>query len=401
MRITQLETIRVPMQPNLLFVVLHTDSGATGLGESFFGARAVEAYIHETVAPVLLSLESVSPESAHLALRSYLGYQSSGVETRGNAAVDIALWDLLGKEAELPLARLLGGPVFSSIGVYNTCAGPSYVRHESARQSSSNWGLGQRGDQFEDLEGFLTRPGKLALELLDDGYTAMKIWPFDRAAEASRGTDISAADLAEGLRVIEEIREVAGDRMRILLEMHGLWQGPAAAKIVRAAQPYGLYWIEDPVRPDSVHALQSVADATDTWIASGETLTGQRGFRPLLERNLLDVVTVDVMWSGGLTEARKIAALADGYGVPFAPHDCTGPVALAACAHLVMSQPNGLIQETTRAFIRTWYDEVAEGVPPISDGRLTLTDRPGHGVTLRPDLRDLPGVLVTTAAGTR
>jgi len=93
-------------------------------------------------------------------------------------------------------------------------------------------------------------------------------------------------------------------------------------------------------------------------------------------------VTVDVQWTGGLTEARKIASLADAFGVPVAPHDCTGPITLAACTHLTLSQPNGLLQETVRAFLRSWYPEVVEGMPVIENGQISLSDEPGLGVRL-------------------
>jgi L-alanine-DL-glutamate epimerase-like enolase superfamily enzyme len=100
------------------------------------------------------------------------------------------------------------------------------------------------------------------------------------------------------------------------------------------------------------------------------------------------VVTVDVQWTGGITEARKVAALADTYGVPVAPHDCTGPVSFAACLHLVMSQPNGLIQETVRAFLRTWYADLVVGLPEVVDGRITPTREPGLGLRLVDGLAD-------------
>ena len=119
-------------------------------------------------------------------------------------------------------------------------------------------------------------------------------------------------------------------------------------------------------------------------IATGETVVGRRGFMPLLAADAIDVVTVDVQWTGGLTEARKVASLADAYGIPVAPHDCTGPATLAACVHLAMSAPNGLIQETVRAFLRTWYADLVIGFPDIVDGTIAPPTRPGHGVSLRP-----------------
>jgi L-alanine-DL-glutamate epimerase-like enolase superfamily enzyme len=258
-----------------------------------------------------------------------------------------------------------------------------------------------RGSTLEDLDAFLHRPGELAQELLAEGYTAMKVWPFDRAAESSRGNFIEHRDLAQGLSIVEDIRASVGDAMDVLIEMHGLWKAPAAATILRALNDVGPYWVEDPVRPDAYDSLERLREVSVAWIASGETLTGRRAFEPLLARGLVDVATLDVMWCGGLTEARKIASMADAHDIPIAPHDCTGPVALASCAHLVMSQPNGLIQETARAFLRTWYTDLVTGVPEVVDGQVLLNESPGHGIELLPGLRDRPGVVVrsSTASG--
>ena len=206
-KIVAVETLRPAVQPNLLFLQLHTDQGVVGLGESFFGARAVEAYLHETAAAVVLAATDPAPERLARLLSPYLGYQGAGVETRGNAAVDLALWDLLGKTAGLPLVELLGGPVARSVRVYNTCAGSGYVGR-SSRQRSDNWGLpGGDAGAWEDLDGFLNRPGPLARELLQEGVTGMKIWPFDRAGEASGGNEIRPAELAEGLRIVAAVRD--------------------------------------------------------------------------------------------------------------------------------------------------------------------------------------------------
>jgi galactonate dehydratase len=388
-KITAVETIRPQIQPNLLFVRLHTDDGRIGLGEAFFGARAVEAYLHESVADVVLQTEDPTPESIAQVLTPYLGFQGAGVELRGNAAIDLALWDLLGQAAGLPLARLLGGPVRTSVPIYNTCAGPGYIG-SSTRQRSDNWGLPDDTSaverRWEDLDAFMTRPAVLARELFDEGIGGLKVWPFDRAAEATGGLTISDADLRAGLAVIEAIRSEVGLDMNLMVELHGLWSRRAATTILEALTPYRPYWVEDPMRSDAVDALQTLAASVDVPIACGETAVGRRGFGPLLRSGAIDVATVDVQWTGGLTEARKVASLADTYGIPIAPHDCTGPATLAACTHLTLASPNGLIQETVRAFLRTWYGELVEGLPEIIDGRITISSEPGHGVRLRAGL---------------
>lgn len=387
MKVTAVETLRPHIQPNLCFVRLHTDGGLVGLGEAFYGAPTVADYLHETVAPLLLGLTDPAPERVAAMLTPYVGYQGGGIEQRGNGAVDIALWDLTGQEAGLSLARLLGGPVRDRVRTYNTCAGIRYVS-ATGRQDTSNWGLPGDGDdrRYEDLDAFLHRPGLLARELWDEGIRAMKVWPFDAAAETSNGTDISSRQLAAGVGIVAAIREEVGLDMDIMVELHGLWSRPAATKIVHALTALRPYWIEDPLRADAADALGALRAEVDVPVATGETCVGRRGFLPLLQRNAVDVVTVDVGWTGGITEARKVASLADAYSVPIAPHDCTGPVSLAVGTHLVCSQPNGLIQETARSFIRTWYGQLVEGLPTMLGDQAQLPATPGHGVRLRDGL---------------
>ncbi|WP_433258373.1 mandelate racemase/muconate lactonizing enzyme family protein [Streptosporangium sp. CA-135522] len=376
-----METLRPRTQPNLLFLRLHTDSGLIGLGEAFFGARAVEAYLHESVAPALLGLADPRPEPVARRLASYVGFQGAGAETRGNGAVDIALWDLLGQQSGLPLVDLLGGAVRPSIEIYNTCAGPGYVG-SSTRQESDNWGL--RAGRYEDLNAFLTQPARLARELLDEGLGGMKIWPFDQAAERTGGTDISRAELDQGLGIVEAIRAEVGLDMRLMIELHGLWNRPSAEKIIAGLEPYQPFWVEDPLRSDDVEGYARLESGVP--VAAGETAVGRRGFKPLLDSGRVDILTLDVQWTGGITEARKVACLADAYGVPVAPHDCTGPATLASCVHFVCAQPNGLIQETVRAFLRTWYANLVTGLPPVTGGVIRPSQEPGHGVRLREDL---------------
>jgi L-alanine-DL-glutamate epimerase-like enolase superfamily enzyme len=179
--------------------------------------------------------------------------------------------------------------------------------------------------------------------------------------------------------------------MDVMVELHALWSPAAATKICRALAPLRPYWVEDPIRSDAIDALSSLRERCEVPIAVGESCTGRRGFLPLLQRGLIDVATVDVGWTGGLTEATKIASLADLFGVAVAPHDCTGPVALAVGTHLSTSQPNGLIQETVRAFLNTWYGQFAEGFPQVQDGMISPGGGSGHGVRLRPELINRPG----------
>ncbi len=386
MKITKLETIRLGEFPNILWVRLYTDEGLVGLGETFMGAAAVEAYLHEWVGPKLIGKNPLHIEARNKDITGYLGWRGSGVETRGNSAVDIALWDIFGKAANMPLHTALGGKSRDSIRVYNTCAGYRYVR-STQNQHSKNWGIDSKPQgPYEDLDGFLYRADEVAQSLLNEGITGMKIWPFDPAAEASDGHYISDEDLKKALIPFEKIRSAVGDKMDIMVEFHSLWRLPMAQKIARALKPYNTFWHEDAIRMDSLDLLKQYAPHTDALICASETLSYKWGFKDYLQSGVAGVVMLDLSWCGGLSEARKIASMADAWQLPIAPHDCTGPVIWAASTHLSLHAPNALIQESVRAFYSGWYKELVTELPIVQNGQISLNDKPGHGLELLPDL---------------
>ncbi|MBV8941312.1 MAG: mandelate racemase/muconate lactonizing enzyme family protein [Solirubrobacterales bacterium] len=386
MRVTQIDTIRVGAFPNLVHTVVHTDQGLTGLGETFFFADAVEAHVHDVVAEYLLGADPAAIERHAAALRGYVGAASSGAEMRAASAVDIALWDLRGKALEQPLCDLLGGRSRDEIRTYNTCAGERYIRGRSA-QAVKNWGLhGRSNGRHEDLEAFLNDPEGLARSLLNAGTTGMKIWPFDPYAEATQGHDISRAQLDRALEPIRRIRAAVGSEMDVMIELHALWDVPAAARIVSALDALDPYWVEDPVCVTSADALAEVQRATHVPIAAGETLTGLPDFRDMLVRDGARIVIFDVGWMGGITTARKVAALAESHERPVAPHDCTGPVVYAAATHLSLHLPNAILQESVRAFWDGWYREFVTALPVIERGMVSAPPGPGLGLELRPEV---------------
>ena len=384
MKITALETIRIAERPNLIWVQVHTDQGLIGLGETFFGAGSVEAHLHDTIAPQVIGRDPLEIDKLSADLVGYLGFRSSGAEVRGNSAFDIALWDIFGKATGQPIAQLLGGFTRREIRTYNTCAGSDYVKKTSG-QVTSNYGLGQNS-AFDDLNGFLHRADELAQELLENGITAMKIWPFDAAAEQSRGQYISAADIDKALDPFEKIRRAVGHKMDIMVEFHGLWQLLPAMQIARALTPYQTFWHEDPIKMDSLSSLKRYAEASPAPISASETLASRWGFRDLLETGVAGVVMMDLSWCGGLSEARKIAAMAEAWHLPIAPHDCTGPVVLCASTHLSLNAPNALVQESVRAFYNGWYRDLVTALPTVKNGMITVPPGPGLGMELHPDL---------------
>ncbi len=390
MKVSRIDTLRIDEFPNLLFLEVHADEGLAGLGETFFGARAVEAYVHESVAPYLLGKDPLHIDKHAKELYGYLGYASSGAETRGNSAVDIALWDLFGKASGQPLYQLLGGASRESIRTYNTCAGYRYVR-EAPRQEVSNWGLPEEAEgPYEDLDAFLNHPGELAESLLSEGITGMKIWPFDPYAEASGGHYISDENLRKALEPFRKIREAVGGRMDIMVEFHSLWDLPTAKKIARALEEFEPFWYEDPVKADNLDSLAEFARSTSVPVTASETLTGRHAFRQLMEKRAAEVVMLDLSWCGGVGEAKKIATMAEAHHLPVAPHDCTGPVVLTASTHLSINQPNALVQETVRAYYTGWYGELVTDLPKVADGFVTPPGGAGLGTELLPSLRERP-----------
>ncbi|MEY3705016.1 MAG: hypothetical protein RLY29_388 [Actinomycetota bacterium] len=385
MKISSVKPFVHPDFPNLVYVEVTTDEGIVGLGESYYFGSTVAHFINEFAGPAILGKDPLDRESISKTLTTYVGYNSSGVETRARSAIDIALWDIAGKIANKPIYRLIGGDSPRPLRIYNTCAGKEYMR--KSNQGSKSWGLDNESNTYEDLRAFMSDAGSLAKELLSEGVTAMKIWPFDLFSEKNWGSEISAADLKSGLAPIEKIRAAVGSRMDIMVELHALWSPKAAKEIMTALKEYEIYWVEDPIYPDNLDELESLRGDGMPPIAHGETIASRKRVETLVKRNLIDVLTLDLSWCGGLTEGLHFAELARANGVKIAPHDCTGPVGLTIGAHLSTADENALIQETVRAAYRTWYPHLVDGLPEINGGTLALSESAGLGLRLREDFR--------------
>ncbi|HEX4424786.1 MAG TPA: mandelate racemase/muconate lactonizing enzyme family protein, partial [Terriglobales bacterium] len=223
MKITAVETIYVPRGVSVhvgaityLWVRIHTDEGLIGLGESYPNAEAEAAIVHTRLAAVLLGKDPSSIDKlwADMFLAvSYSGW--AGAEMRAISAVDIALWDLMGKAANQPIYKMLGGASRESIRIYNTCY---------------------------DRVDFNKEPAKLARELLASNVRAMKIWPFDGIARENGGNYISAEQLKRAIEPLRLIREEVGEEMEVAIEFHGFWNLPSAIRIAKALEPYRPMW---------------------------------------------------------------------------------------------------------------------------------------------------------------
>jgi galactonate dehydratase len=383
MKITRIETIWIDEQPNTLWVRLHTDDGLIGLGETYYTPRAVSAIIHDVFATLLLGRSPLDIENHWTNLFSTVNFFGfAGAETRAISAVDVALWDIVGQYTGQPIYNLLGGRNRERVPVYNTCVSHGHI------QDFHRW-------RYEN------RTGELAAELLQQGIKAMKIWPFDQFG-ASLGGPIgqragaeavgpvthflSKEDLKKGLSYVEDIRRAVGDKMEIAIEGHARWNLPEAVKIARALEPYDILWLEEIIPPDNIDAYARLKAETRVPLCVSERLFTRFGFRQVVEKHVADMVMPDMAWTGGITETRKICALADTYYLPVTLHDTIGPVALWSAAHMMLHIPNALIMESVRAYYQGWYNDVMTDAVPIADGMLSLPGKPGLGVALREEI---------------
>jgi len=412
MKITALETIHLPEYPSILFVGVHTDAGLTGWSDTCYMPDAIAGFIHGFAAPMLLGHDALAIELHWRRLYEVVAHiVGKGAELRGLSALDACLWDLFGQSAGQPVWQMLGGAARDRIRTYNTCGGPGYGR---AAKGGTGYGTENAAGPLEDLVAFMERPGELAQELVAEGITGMKLWPFDYVAHwpgawhnwksfrgmfdpnirSLGGHDITAADLNRGMEPFREIRDAVGDKIEIMLEGHGLWSLPAAQKIARAMEEVRPAWLEDLMRADDIDALAELRDTTSCPILASEYLATRYEYKPLLEKQAADIVMIDPTWAGGITETKKVCTMAEAYKRPVAMHDCTGPFTLYAGIHLAINATNAIWQESVRAYLRVNYPDLVTELPTVENGHILAPTKPGIGTTIHPDLRSREGAIV-------
>lgn len=379
MKITAIETLQWPQYPRLLVVRVHTDAGLIGLGETVDKVPGARAALHGTVAPLVLGQDALDIEGLWRFVMDNIMYHGyAGAETRALSALEVALWDLMGKHYNAPLYHLLGGRTRTRIPTYNTCIGFGEVQDYAA------W--------HEDA-------GALARSLLADGVRAMKIWPFDKYSEKSFGQYISLPDVEDGLTPVRQIREAVGMEMEIGIECHFRWNRASMERIARALEPYNILFLEDvlpAVYPDEIRAL---SQRTTIPIIGSELLMTRWQLREWLEKHVSQIVMTDPVWNGGIAETRKIASLAETFGVPLVLHNVAGPICHAACMHLGAHIPNLFYVESVRAFYKTYFPVLSDFAPAVQDGHLSIPEGPGLGVALRDEALSQPDLIRQVTAG--
>jgi L-alanine-DL-glutamate epimerase-like enolase superfamily enzyme len=379
MKIAAIETLQWPEYPRLMIVRVHTDSGLIGLGETVDKIPGARAALHGTVAPLVLGQDALDIEGVWRFVMDNIMYHGyAGAETRALSALELALWDLMGKEYGAPLYHLLGGKTRERVPTYNTCIGFGPV---------------------QDYQAWHEDAGALAKSLLADGIRAMKIWPFDPFSEASFGQYISHADIEAGLKPVRAIREAVGREMEIGIECHFRWNRASIERIARALEPYDILFLEDVLPAVFPDEIKAVSQRTSIPIIGSELLMTRWQLRDWLVKGVSPIVMTDPVWNGGIAETRKIANMAEAFGVPIVLHNVAGPICHAACMHLGAHIPNLFYVESVRAFYQTYFPILSDFAPVVCDGHLSVPDGPGLGVTLRDEMVNRPDVIRQVSEG--
>ena len=366
MKITAIESLQWDEYPRLLVVRVHTDSGIIGLGETVDKVHGSKGALHGTIAPLVLGQDPLDIEGVWRFVMDNIMYHGyAGAELRALSAVEVALWDIMGKHYQAPLYHLLGGRTRDRIPTYNTCIGFGDVQDYTA------W--------YKDA-------GALAKSLLDDGVSAMKIWPFDQFSEGSFGQYITLDQVEAGLTPIRQIRDSVGNEMEIGIECHFRWNRVSIERIIRALEPYNILFLEDVLPAVYSDEIKLIAQRTSIPIIGSELLMTRWQLREWMEKHVAPILMTDPVWNGGIAETRKIANMAEAFGIPLVLHNVAGPICHAVCMHLGAHIPNLYFVESVRAFYKSYFGVLSDYVPSVSNGHFEVPTGAGLGVNLNPEI---------------
>ena len=367
MKITKVEAITPPREggrrSSWTWVRLTTDNGITGIGETYPYGNAQLGAVRDQTRRLIgrdpRDIEAIWREIFHaLSMRGQGGSDMHILD-----AINTAQWDILGKACGLPVYYLLGGKSKVKLKVY-----------ESVFENGTLNGM----NMDTNTEG-ITR------FLLDRGINAIKIYPFNRTATRNNYDYISANEVEKDLDYIKRIRATAGNEMDILLDFGGRWNLPSAMRIAKALEPYNIYYIEDIMEPDNVNAYSILARETSIPICVSETFSTRFRFRDFLEEKAVDIVMFDLCWCGGISEAKKIADMADTYYLPVVPHTRGGPILWFASIQVSAALTNFSMMESGYHQYTELYPYYISNVPTPVDGFVTAPDLPGLGIEFRPE----------------
>ncbi|MEO3789496.1 galactonate dehydratase [Nonomuraea sp. B10E15] len=349
--IARIETFLVA--PRWLFVRVETGSGIVGWGEATCEGRSetVRAAVHQ-LAELLVGRDALRIEDHWQVMTKGSFYRGGPILASAVAGLDQALWDIAGKHFGAPVHQLLGGPVRDRVRVYGWVGGdePAEVRDHIAAQ-------------------------------VEAGLTAVKMNASGRMSPVA-----SAAELDGVVARVAAAREVLGDHRDVAVDLHGRFTLANARRLAPLLEPYRPLFIEEPVVPENSHLIGEFVRSTTVPVSTGERLYSRQEFLPVLQAGIA-VAQPDLSHAGGITEVRKIAALADVYDVQLAPHCPLGPIALAACLQVGFATPNYLIQEQSLGIHYNRgadvLDYCADKTPlTFVDGHVERLTAPGLGIEI-------------------
>jgi L-alanine-DL-glutamate epimerase-like enolase superfamily enzyme len=349
-----------------LLVEIETDERVIGIGEAGVGGGATRSVIEKVLQPMLIGQDPLLIEGLWQKMFARTRqFGRRGVVMNAISGIDIALWDIAGKVAKLPLYRLLGG-----------C--------RDRVEAYASGGFYQEGKSIDDLageaEGYRARGFKgMKMKVGRNPSTGAHLRHLVDYAE------VCEVDPEEDIARVAAVRRALGAQAKLMVDVNCAWSPSFAIEMGRAFEPYRLYWIEEPVATDDIDGGAMVADALATAIAGYETEIGLFGFRELITRGAVDIVQPDLAWAGGFSECRRIASLAQAHHRMVAPHSFAGAVLLAASLHFIASVPNGLVLEFDQNPNDLREELLKEPIRIEHDGTIRLPERPGLGVELDHD----------------
>jgi len=352
MKVTDIKTFVVDcFRTNWVFVKVYTDEGIDGVGEATleYKEKALIGAV-EHIKEYLVGQNPLDIEKHWHAIYRDAYWRGGPVLMSALSAVEMALWDILGKSLGVPVYQLLGGKVNDKVRIY-----------------VNGWFAGAK-----EPEEFAEK-AKIAVQ---KGITAMKWDPFGK-----NYLNISGAELDKALRNIAAVREAVGNSVDLLIEGHGRFNIPTGIKIAKELEQFKPMFFEEPVPPDNLDALKAVRDKSPVAISAGERLYTRWDYRTLFDKMAADYIQPDISHAGGIMELKKIAAEAESRYIPFAPHNPSGPVANAATLQLAATCPNFEILEIMYSDVE-WRSDVTNEALEYSDGYITIPDKPGLGIEI-------------------
>lgn len=389
MKITRVTTAVVEANYDYTYTRIETDrDGIFGTGESFF-APGLTTIIAE-MAPLLIGKDprEIDRLVRHLARKASGAGSTAGIVWNAISGIDAALHDLVGKHYGCPVYQLLGGKVRDQVRIYADSHAGSGAESWSAMlvEREPHWlttpGVGHEPEHYEP-EAY----GQRAKEVVAKGFDALK---FDldsmvvlTGEEMHR--PLTNLEIGRMVEIVRATREAVGPAIDLAFDCHWRFRPSDAVKVGRAVEPYSVLWLEDPCPPENWRQTAAVKKACGVPILTGENLVLRHAFQPLLENQAVDLIAPDLQKCGGLLEGKRIADMAELYGIGFAPHCIASPLGLMASAHVCSAVTNHTALEFHGQDVPFWNDLLLDG-PIIQNGRVIPTDKPGLGVELNEDV---------------